>query len=411
MVVRLMLILYESRSFITSEKGLKYNTIFVDECHDVIRCPPDRETTWISAAQKLGKRPWRMVLVSATLPPDITSKVLSKYDVKENKFTMIRGPTDRQNLGLHTVEVQGTEPQALGQLQSLVRGLKDRLEDEERMLVLFGSHTRLKEFQDLTGHPIYSSNLSPKDKSNNLGAWDAGHSQVLACTTAFVHGIDRSHVHFVVIFFPSFDLMVNVQMAGRAGRDNKPSHVFFVTPRGKRCNDKRLNDVINTLDCKVKKVMLLMDGPEYAYHCLMHSEARRVCCDRCAPDQEIKNYALACVANAIEKEKGQGFRSTSARSIAFDDEDSDGMFDELGVDFFKKLETLEKNASPDTVPPVSDIASCYNTTNLRNRGSTLHNPDSHSSCQLQCLHLRNEQTDCKMLANPDSRGRPNSTVL
>lgn len=169
--------------------------------------------------------------------------------------------------------------------------------------------------------------------------------------------------------------------------------------------------MINTPDCKVKKVMLLMDGPEYAYHCLMHSEARRVCCDRCAPDQEIKNYALACVANAIEKEKGQGSRSTSACSIAFDDEDSDGMFDELGVDFFKKLETLEKNASPATVPPVSDIASCYNTTNLRNRGSTLHNPDSHSSCQLQCLHLRNEQTDCKMLANPDLRGRPNSTIL
>ena len=308
-----------------------------------------------------------MVLVSATLPPDIAAEVLSKYDLKENDFTMIRGPTDRPNLGLHMVEVQGTEPQALGQLQSLVIGLKDRLTDEERMLVLFGSHKRLKEFQDLTGHLIYSSGLTREEKNDNLGAWDAGHDQVLACTTAFAHGIDQSHVRFVVIFFPPFDLMVNIQMAGRAGRDNKPSHVFFVKSREKPCNDKRVDDVVNTLGCKVEKMMLSMDGPEYAYDCLKHSEARRIRCDSCAPDQEIKNYALTCVANAIEKEKGQGFISTSAHSLVFDDEDSDAMFDKLDDDIFKELETLETNASSATVPPVSDIACCYNTTDLRNR--------------------------------------------
>ena len=81
-----------------------------------------------------------MVLVSAMLPPDITAEVLSKYNLKENDFTMIHGPTDRPNLRLHMVEVQGTEPQTLGQLQSLVIGLKDCLTDKEWMLVLFGSH-------------------------------------------------------------------------------------------------------------------------------------------------------------------------------------------------------------------------------------------------------------------------------
>ena len=192
-------------------------------------------------------------------------------------------------------------------------------------------------------HLIYSSRLTWEEKNNNLGVWDAGH-------------------------------------------------------------DKRVDDMVNTLGCKVEKMMLLMDGPEYVYDCLKHSKARRIHCDSCAPDLEIKNYALTCVANAIDKEKGQGFISTSAHSLVFDEEDSDTMFDKLDDDIFKELETLETNASSATVMPLSDIACCYNTTDLRNRKQTLHNPDSHSLCQLQCIHLKIVQTDCKMPANPDLRG-------
>lgn len=51
----------------------------------------------------------------------------------------------------------------------------------------------------------------------------------MACMSAFAMRVDRLNIQFIIIYKPTYSLMMVVQMAGHTGRDGSESHVFFAT--------------------------------------------------------------------------------------------------------------------------------------------------------------------------------------
>jgi hypothetical protein len=191
-------------------------------------------------------------------------------------------------------------------LTSLVQALNQRLVDEERILVFFGAQADVEIFAKKNRCAVYHSQLwqAGNTKSYNLDLWDRGESKVMACTTAFAQGIDRSNVRYVVIFRPAYGLLVNNQMLGRAGRDGKESHVFFVTDasgiasfRGTKAVKSQcveeLDDVVHGNECRRYSTTLCMDGVDLAVRCT--DKPRGVPCDVCAPDSPMQRFAMEAI--------------------------------------------------------------------------------------------------------------------
>ncbi|KAG2097400.1 hypothetical protein BD769DRAFT_1677794 [Suillus cothurnatus] len=101
----------------------------------------------------------------------------------------------------------------------------------------------------------YHSNLfkAGNTKAYNLNLWEQGESKVMACTTTFMQGMDRSN------------------MMGHTGQDGRESHVFFITDAERvtsfhgektgweQCIEE-LNNMVHGEECRQYSTILCMDG-------------------------------------------------------------------------------------------------------------------------------------------------------
>ncbi|KAG0692522.1 hypothetical protein DFH29DRAFT_882371 [Suillus ampliporus] len=301
--------------FLESPLGNKFKKVFVDEFHDIMNCHPDRVWKWRYLAEKFSEMSKQIILLSATAPPHRLDSFIAPYQIARRDLTVVRSSTNRPEIGMHVVHVP---PMAAKQaLAHLVRTLNQRLGDEERMLVFFASQGDAEGFALSFKCAVYHSELwvPGNTKADNLDLWDRGESKVMACTTAFAQGIDRSTVRYVVIFRPSYGLLVNNQMLGRAGRDNKESHVFFVTEKGRRmcvgdtkehkdqCTAE-LQEVVYGEKCRRYSNTMCMDGEYLARRC--NEKPRGIPCDVCAPDSEMQLLALKAIEHPLRSLDGAG---------------------------------------------------------------------------------------------------------
>jgi hypothetical protein len=238
------------------------------------------------------------------MPPHCVLNFVHPFGIRERDLHQVRSTTNRPEIGMHVLHIPPIA--ALQALRHLVIALTQRLTNEERMLVFFSSQAEVEKFADGAGCAIYHSDLwqAGNTKAYNLDLWDRGESKVMACTTAFAHGIDRSAIRYVVIFRPAYGLLTNNQMLGRAGRDNQESHVFFLTDEtGIRCIGRsemsknkcevELQDLIHGEECRRFTNMVCMDGHELAIRC--NEKPFGVPCDICSPDSEMQSFALRAV--------------------------------------------------------------------------------------------------------------------
>ncbi|KAF8131379.1 hypothetical protein EV363DRAFT_1329892 [Boletus edulis] len=186
----------------------KFTAMFVDEHHDKLSCPPDREAVWKRLACWASDQEFPLYLLSATAPPTLQQKLLDPYCLKPENTAFIRSPTNRQEIGLHTISTQGETG-----LRSLVHALAKKLKERERMLIFFNSCEQAERFSAENQCPVFHSKLpqAQHGKESNMQLWESGVSKMMACTSAFGAGVDKPNA------------------AGRAGRDGTESHVFFTT--------------------------------------------------------------------------------------------------------------------------------------------------------------------------------------
>lgn len=292
-----------------SPLGQKFSKVFIDEFHDNSNCHPNRIPKWKVLAKQFSKMRMQIALLSATVPPHSLSIFVKPFGIKVAELAKIRSSTNRPEIGMHVIPVQPIAArQSLGRL---VGALNGTLGDEERMLVFFSSQADAQHFASQNRCAVYHSELyaAGNTKAYNLDLWDRGESKVMACTTAFAQGVDRSSIRYVVIFRPSYGLIVNSQMLGRAGRDGEESHVFFVTDaerittfRGVKavrqfCVEE-LDEVVHGTECRRYSTTLCMDGEDLAVRCAQ--DPTWIPCDVCSPDSPMQQFAMEAISAPFE---------------------------------------------------------------------------------------------------------------
>lgn len=248
-----------------------------------------------------------VILLSATVPPHLVGRFAEAFKMKKDELIEIRSSTDRPEIGMHVVRIpaQTIHSDAFDALIRLTDKLSACLKEGERMLAFFNSNDEADSYANKTGSAVYHSKLYARGntRADNLGRWDKGHTRIMACTTAFAQGVDRPNVRFVVIFKPSFGLLAINQMLGRAGRDGKPSHVFFLTVGNvilsssnvedakDRCS-KELEVLVNSNCCRRHTNTKYMDGEVLGMTCI---EGHGIQCDICDPQSDMQQLAMKAI--------------------------------------------------------------------------------------------------------------------
>ena len=282
----------------------KFTHIFVDEHHDQLDCPKDRQKAWRMLAERASFMDMPIILLSGSVPPGLEEPLMQTYGLSQTETAFIRSSTNRPEIGLHTIYLEPSASRSA--LAHLVYALLSRLEADERMLVWFASCEEAEEFATTAHCAVFHSNLpsTGNTKAYNLDLWDRGETKLMACTSAFATGVDRPNVRFIVVYKPTYSLLMAVQMAGRAGRDGSESHVFFATseragPKFKREKDYsmvyELGKLVHKKECKVLQMMWYLDGERMARACC--DLRGQVPCDICKPNSEIHQFAVNAVAN------------------------------------------------------------------------------------------------------------------
>ncbi|KAI9461354.1 hypothetical protein HD554DRAFT_2176321 [Boletus coccyginus] len=250
--------------FLQSLLGKKVCRVFVDEYHDILHCHPDRAPQWCSLAYKFAACCAKIVLLSVTFPPQLVEKLIKLYNLVENDLAIIRGPTDRLEIGLHATQVEPKE--AYNALHHLMFALINTLTDSEQMLLFLPS-------------ALYHSKLPASIREYNVAQWDRRETKVMACTSAFAQGIDQPNVKFVVIFELTYGMLLHMQ---------EVEHVSY---------QREMVNMILSTGCKVHASMEALDGPALAYHC--SKRPRRISYDACQKNSGIHQMALKAVDNPM----------------------------------------------------------------------------------------------------------------
>ena len=176
---------------LSRENAPRFTAIFVDEHHDQLGCPGDRKDAWKTLSLWASIKLVPIILLSATAPPCLEKRLLRNYKLRMGSTAFIRSGTDRPEIGLHTVQLDPLLAEEA--LSHLVHALKGRLEEDERMLVFFGSCVLAAAFAEKSRCAVFHSRLPTcgNTKAYNLDKWDKGEATVMACTSAFASGVVR----------------------------------------------------------------------------------------------------------------------------------------------------------------------------------------------------------------------------
>ncbi|KAI9569139.1 hypothetical protein HD554DRAFT_2038328 [Boletus coccyginus] len=233
--------------------------------------------------------------------PSLEKKLLKMYTQGIDSMGMIQGSTDHLDIahyGVHFHPLLKKES-----FVYLMYTLLRRLKKEEQMLIFFNSCDKANCFSKSHSFAIFHSQLQVETKNSNLCMWNTRKSKVMACILVFSTGVDHPNVRFVVIHDPTYGPITTIQMAERAERDGKGSHVFFATSEQpllfQKCYDPamtwELGQLMHKKECRVFQVMSCMDGPHLAWKC--HNSPRQVPCNVCEPDREMHQFALTVMKN------------------------------------------------------------------------------------------------------------------
>jgi superfamily II DNA helicase RecQ len=176
--------------------------IFVDEPHDCFSGHKDRDPVWRAFARNTLILNFQRSYCTATMPPHLHPLFCEKSGIPES-ITVIRGSTDRPELGYHVLAVNPSKDRSplWESLKRLVHHLKSRLQSDERIILFFQDEKDADLFSDQTGCAKYHSKL-PKEGSSTkryyFDLWAKGDQVVMAASTAFQQGVDYPWVAFVI---------------------------------------------------------------------------------------------------------------------------------------------------------------------------------------------------------------------
>jgi superfamily II DNA helicase RecQ len=280
--------------------------MFIDEPQDCVAGHPERAITWQDFVLRTSKLKMQRNLTSASIPPHLLDVFCKNFALIPGvDVDVIRGSTDRPELGYHIMTVDQSLVPIWESLKRLIFHLKGSIQRDERIVVFFQDEADADRFATETRCAKYHSKL-PKEGHNKeyyVDLWTRGTNVVMAASTAFQQGVDYPWVSHVVYFKSAYGLMDFQQGSGRAGRRGCFGHVVLLRDKRDHLNSKwaRLGDVEDTrcehafsqLACNEKFctryiILYTMDGRERAISCGDNPGCNL--CGVCDPNSAISQF-------------------------------------------------------------------------------------------------------------------------
>jgi superfamily II DNA helicase RecQ len=256
--------------------------VFIDEAHTLIshsfRDNPIALAflaTWVP-----------VTLLTATAPVRITAELNAIFSPGK-PLREVRMSTDRSNLEYIVSRVDSVVNR-VEELKTLVKSVQGAV------IVFFSSIQELERSASTLAQcgvvtTKYHAELESSERSNSAQVWCSQEIRVMLATTAFGEGIDLASVRLVVLYGLPYCLEDLVQMAGRAGRDEKTAKVILLYSKessrvlldsNRSLASSDLESVTKFADwtgCRREYLNLAMDNK--SVHCL--DRENTVHCDNC----------------------------------------------------------------------------------------------------------------------------------
>lgn len=329
--------------------------IFFDEGHELLVSQDFRER-WSGVYTLATSQSWQRVYLTATLPPVLQDSWYQMAGIDPQKTILIRGPTNRKELGYHIVRVNPKQRQRDSVLEKMVRMLEVRFSDPEARRIIF---TASKEDCNSTAERLgcfkHHSGMSRDDREKQLEAWKEGvmtsaegsHRKEtwIAATPGLITGYDYHRVDGVIFFEMGYGLLNVVQGGGRAGRDRREGFVFVLTSDNHSTAHRYLKEdpqlrgkLVEWLEDKEGCLRMIisdtMDGRKV--NCIDLPDCNP--CGRCNPDSDAAQLVRKAIRSADAPKKAsipmgdiQELLSKASNTQAWDEsmEDMDLDTDEL----------------------------------------------------------------------------------
>jgi len=196
----------------------RVNLAVIDEAHCCLRERGFRvQYGWLGGTlDKIG--PAVRFACTATLPGADQDALVRTLHLRNPAVIVL--PVARENLSIHIVE---RYPSALAHILNRHRG-------EAGIIFAATVATACNLHARLVGHGrnvgLYHGRLAVKDKKAAQSAFMAGDIPVMVATDAFLLGIDKADIRFIVHYDYPKSVEDWAQGFGRAGRDGLPAHVY-----------------------------------------------------------------------------------------------------------------------------------------------------------------------------------------
>jgi superfamily II DNA or RNA helicase len=281
-------------SFINVAKLWDVQQIVIDEVHTVII--DDHREDMKDVGPQLRKLNKPFLLLSATVPPSMESKILSELTIPKDTTDVIRASTSRPDIAYKFEYVGDSEGEREVLKEELLKAMKT-MDAKDRTIVYFRSKENLVQTQEYflkEGYdfPYYFSKNQLNE--DNMKRWTQGSTktdQIIFATTALLLGIDNPCVRLVILVGLMFDALSAEQAGGRINRDGKkPGTVLTIATS--QYSDKPLTQeykkLIDKPGCHRQNIHAYLDGPTLAKSSACKiSDPRAMLCTNCEKTKSL----------------------------------------------------------------------------------------------------------------------------
>ncbi len=218
---------FRNPHFLEALSGQKVALFVVDEAHCISQWGHDFRPEYSrmgEVREQLGS-PLTLAL-TATAPPAVREDIVKTLRLDSTKTDVLVAPVERPNLYVGVLENSGIAEK----VQSMV-GLRHRFAGPA--LFYFSLISTLYKFSEELNkigmrHLLYHGDLQGPARRRAQEEFVKSEDALMLATPAFGLGVDKPNVRLVVHAEAPGSLEAYFQEIGRAGRDEKPSHCFFL---------------------------------------------------------------------------------------------------------------------------------------------------------------------------------------
>jgi ATP-dependent DNA helicase RecQ len=248
---------------------LKVSLIAIDEAHCISQWGYDFRPSYLKIALLRNLLPEVPFLaLTATAGPKVIEDIQSKLAFKEPHC--IRKSFHRPNLSYQVLYTTAPENQLL-ELLSRYKGCSIVYTSSRR------STERLAQWlnQNKISSAAYHAGLPNAIRTKHQSEWIQNKVRVICATTAFGMGIDKPDVRLVVHWEAPESIEAYFQEAGRAGRDGKQAHCFWLETPSRTLI--KTNENLATFP-SIDEIKALYDGLMRVLKIPMNEGAEQQCC-------------------------------------------------------------------------------------------------------------------------------------